>query len=538
MKKMLAVVSVVLFSTFVALLSGCVNPMKTVNDADYSVTQTQQKLDRIQNRSTTPSPAVVKYSGYYVNPTPISPSQGPLWMRNQITLRAQNVPMSFLLSRILRDTDASVSYQNGANQNQLLSMDYSGDIKGALKEIAADTNYAYTVENNVVAWNSYLTKTFNISFMPGTSSYQVGQNKGLGAGEAAATSSGNGTNTISTVNGDLGEQQYSNLTGSLSVWNDLSATLNQLKSSDGTVSISESTTTVTVHDHPSNVLAMTDYINQLNRDLSREVAIQVEVIEVDLDKEFNYGINWNTVWQIAGTQIGIAGDLAGAAATPAIATQTLGTSGIATLRLGNPNASNALIQALSQQGRVSVVTQPRVVTMNNQMAEIKITRDVAYLQSVSNTTTANAGNASNTQTLTPGVVTDGFTLYLLPKIQKNRVYLQISSALSNLTAINTVSNNGTVNQPVPTATATAGTTTVQQGTPFQAIQVPTLANKMFNQRTVVDSGSTLMITGFQQVRDQTQRSQLFGIKPLGGTGAERRNVQTIVLITPTVLGKY
>lgn len=537
MKKIRCISSVIFLSALIALISGCVNPMKTVHDADYNVTQTQDKLQRIQNRSTSPAPAVVKYSGYYVNPNPVTPSQGPIWMNNQITLRAQNVPMSFLTSRILRDTDASVSYQNGANQNQLLSMDYSGDIKGALNQIAADTNYAYSVQNNVVTWNSYVTKTFNISFMPGTSSYQVGQNKGLGAGEAANANS-SGTNTVSTVTGDLGAQQYSNLTGSLSVWNDLSTTLNQLKSADGTVSISESTTTVTVHDHPSNVQAMTDYINQLNRDLSREVAIQVEVLEVDLNKEFNYGINWNTIWQIAGTQVGIAGNLAGAASTPAIATQSLGTAGIATLRLGNPNASNALIQALSQQGRVSVVTQPRVVTMNNQMAEIKITRDVAYLQSVSNTTTANAGNASNTQTLTPGVVTDGFTLYLLPKIQKNRVYLQISSALSNLTAINTVSNNGTVNQPIPTTTATAGTTAQQQSVPFQAIQVPTLANKMFNQRTVIDSGSTLMITGFQQVRNQTQRSQLFGIKPLGGTGAERRNVQTIVLITPTVLGKY
>ena len=537
MKKIMRISTIITLLGILAMLSACTNPMKTLHDADYNVTQNQEKIQRIQNNSTAPAPATVVKSGYYVNPVPIDPSQGPVWLNNKITLHAQNVSMNFLLSRILRDTDASVRYDNGANQNQSLSMDYSGSIKGALDEIASDTNYAYNIQNGVVDWSSFVTKTFNISFMPGTSSYQVGQDKGLNAGQAAntgASSSGSG-NTIATVQGDLGSQQYSNLSGDLSVWNDLRTTLNELKSTDGTVAVSGSTTTVTVHDHPSNVQAMATYIDQLNRNMSREVAIQVQVLQVDLNKDFSYGVNWNTVFNVLGTKLGIFGNLGDAAASVTnLAAQGLTNNGIAKIQFGPSGGSNALIQALSQQGRVSVVTQPRVVTMNNQMAEIKITRDTAYLQSVSNTSVANAGNASNTSTLTPGIVTDGFSLYLLPKIQANKVYLQISSSLSTLTSISTVSNNGTVNQPVSTTSTTATT----QSQPFQAIQVPTLANKLFNQRTVITSGATLMITGFQQITDQTQRSQFFGIKPLGSTGADRRNVQTIVLITPTVLGKY
>lgn len=512
-----------------ALLAGCFG--KTLKDAEYTVNKDQQKLMRIQEKSTTPSPAVTNSKGYYVSTRPISLQSSPAWMKDHITLRARNVPFNFIVGRILRDTNVAVNYQPQTNQNQIVSMNYDGTIKGALEQLSADTNYAYEIQNNELTWEAFVTRTFNISFMPGTSNYQVGQNEGLGAGEAASVANVNGasgTNNIVATNGDLGAQEYSNLKGSLSVWDDLGKTLNELKSADGKVSVSQSTTTVTVYDHPTNVQAISDYIDQLNRDLSREVAIQVEVLEIDLNKDFNYGINWNLVEHWLGNSVSLSANLATAANITGAITQSGVTNGIALFQIGE-DTSNAIIQALQQQGKVSVVTQPRVVTMNNQMAEIRITRQVSYLQSVSTTTVANAGN---TTSLTPGIVTDGFSLYLLPKIQGKNVYLQISSSLAVLTAIDTVSNAPTgadVN-----ASSTSGSATPQ----FQAIQVPTLAQKTFNQRTLVSSGSTLVITGFQQTRNSSQRSQLFGIQPLGGVGASRRNSQTLVLITPTILGKY
>lgn len=526
-------------------LTGCVYPMKTLKDADTTITGNQERIERTMVKSTLPSPAAVTYPGYYVNPVPISLKQPPNWLSRKITLQAQNVPLNFLVARILRDTNVSVNYQPQTNQNQIVSMFYSGSIKGALDQLAADTNYGYDVSNTEITWEAFVTKTFNIAFMPGTSSYQVGQSQGLGAGEAASVAnvtSNTGTNNIVTQRGDLGEQQYSNLKGNLSVWDDLKQTLFQLKSPDGKVYVSESTTLVTVYDHPANVQAMQNYIEQLNRDLSREVAIQVEVLEIELNKDFNWGIDWNLIFNVLGSRVGFRSHLGTAANIAGAITQGAAAgNALSVFEIGSVDGSNVLVNALSRQGRLSVITQPRVVTMNNQMAEIKITRDTGYLQSVSNTTVANSGNASNTQTLTPGVVTDGFSLYLLPKIQGKKVYLQISSALSTLTAIDTVSNNGTTNQPTNINSDNGSIVnidnTTNNGTPFQAIQVPTLANKSFNQRTVISTGNTLVITGFQQLRDATDRDQLLGIKPLGGTGAARSNVQTIVLITPTILPK-
>ena len=49
------------------------------------------------------------------------------------------------------------------------------------------------------------------------------------------------------------------------------------------------------------------------------------------------------------------------------------------------------INALDRQGKVHVITNPQVVTMNNQMASIRITNDTSYVKSVSTTQTPDAG---------------------------------------------------------------------------------------------------------------------------------------------------
>ncbi len=52
----------------------------------------------------------------------------------------------------------------------------------------------------------------------------------------------------------------------------------------------------------------------------------------------------------------------------------------------------------------SPVTQPRAVALNNQVAEIRVSTDTDYLAS------------SKTNETIPGVVTDGFTMVVIPKV--------------------------------------------------------------------------------------------------------------------------
>ena len=161
--------------------------------------------------------------------------------------------------------------------------------------------------------------------------------------------------------------------------------------------------------------------------------------------------------------------------------------------------------------------------MNNQIASIRITQDTGYIQSV------NMSRADNyfTTSITPGSVTDGFTLYILPRIQNNKVYMQISSRIASLTALQKEST-----EPTSVESGSQKLTGDQQ---YNAIEVPTIASKEFNQRSVVPDRSTLIIAGYKRLRDQTKSAKYFEMAPLGGHGSQSATVETLVLITPIIL---
>lgn len=482
--------------------------------ANQAITQTALDIQRAKQPPVQPQPIVVTKSGYYVSPKPIHPrSPTPKWLKRRVVLQAKDMPFSSLVDRLLRQTGKTATYDDSVKPMRLVSMNYSGSIQGALKALAAKTRYAYALSGDEVNWSAFVNKTFNISFMPGTSTYLVGRSK-EGSDSSASSASFSGEGSAARGKSMLDEKQFSNLKGELSVWRDLTRTLNELKSPEGRVIVSESTTSVTVHDHPANVDAMKAYIDKLNATLSKEVSIKVQVLEVALNKAFNLGIDWDVlskeIWD--STDLRITGSLGSAA--DLVATNVIRNSGAS--GTANVSVGKSFLRALTKQGRVRVVTKPEVVTMNDQIAAIRITQNTGYVQSVSSTVTGTAGNI--TTSITPGNVTDGLTLYILPKIQGNKVYMQISSVLSNLESLQNISVPNRSNADA-----------------FSAVEVPKVAEKSFNQRSVVTSGATLIIAGYKQLRDAVDNTKLFGVSALGGKGAESRNVETLVLITPTIL---
>lgn len=452
----------------------------------------------------------------------------PSWMNQTITVRGQVMPFNFWVTKVLDQTGANISYQDGMNRNIPVTLNYTGTIRGALDRLGAISGYSYVVDGNNVQWQAFATQTFDVSFIPGASQYLMGQQATNNNSTLSAIAGAPNQNMTQNISGQLMTNQYSNMQGNLSVWTDLQNAIKSMLSPEGTVIVSQATTTITVRDHPQNVRMVGDYLASMNKDLSRQVALQVQVLQITLNKGFTYGIDWNLIvgqLQLQGGSGGING--AGGLLTPTMGTNFTNTSGGGTTPTGfgwgilPANENKILLSALGQQGKVSTVTQPRVVSLNNQVAQIAITTQQTYLASVSTTVT---GAASTSQTaLNPGVVTTGFTLYVLPKILGRDVYLQLTSELSNLDALTTVQSS------------TGGIA----GTPIQnvnQIQAPTVTSKSFNERTMVPSGQTLVLAGFKQVNNEVQKNSSFGFDALGGMGAEQGNTEIILLITPTIVG--
>ncbi len=448
----------------------------------------------------------------------------PSWMNNSISMHGQSMPFNFWVNKALQQTGAVMSYQEDMNRNVPLSFDYTGTIRGALDKLASISGYAYTVEGNSVSWQEFVTQTFDVSFVPGASQYMMGGQAGNTNPNYSNVAAG--TSSANVTTGEMLGNQYSNMQGNLSVWSDLEKTIKDMLSPDGKVMVSQATTTITVRDHPQNVSTVAEYLASMNKDLSRQVVLQVQVLQINLNKSFSYGIDWNMIQGQIEAQGGVGGNVDGTLFTSLGADATalggIQPTGLGWGILGN-GLNKILLTALQQQGDLSVVTQPRVVTLNNQVAQIAITTQKTYLASLTTTNTVNVGSQVS---LTPGVVNTGFTLYVLPKIMGRDVYLQLTSELSNLDSLTTFTSGG----------STSGSTSTSTQNSTASIQEPTVSSKSFNQRTMVPSGACLVLAGFRQVTNETNKASYFGIDPLGGRGAQQNNTEIIVIITPTIVG--
>lgn len=511
-----------LFITILSLVSCTIGPnlynQTEGNVADVTLRAKEaRKISDCYGRKT---PALVVNQGLYVDKTPIRLSSAPPWLRNHIIIRGDLLPFSYYARTILAGGGPNLltRYQVGLDQGVLVSLNYSGTVKGALDLLASKAGYVYSVNNTHVYWQAFVTKTFDIAFMPGSSDYLMG--KASGGGGAASASTG-GSNVVNAILDDSAAAQYSSLKGTLSIWKDLEESIKQMLTPEGRVMVSESTTTVTVRDRPTNMDLISKYICNINHNISKQVLIKVQVLEVTLLADYAYGIDWNVVQNafsngkyILNANFGVPVSI-----TTLGQNTSLSTYGI---QKGSGNGVGALILALTQQGKVSIVTEPRVVALNNQVSALRILQQNGYLASVQNTTPGGSTvSGSVTSQITPGTLITGFTLYVLPKIMGRKVFLQVNADFST-------------NQGFSVISSTTGTTPTGTNT-SPSIQLPNVTQKQFNQRSVIGSGDTLILAGFRQVQNTANAMQLFDSTALGGQGALQNNSETIILITPIIL---
>ncbi len=496
-----------LFS-FAALL-GCTGT--AYKNTDKKITDTTTHINRLKTNASSTAPPIVNNTGYYVDSKPIPLDKTPLWLKQPIRVQTNAMPFNLLIQHMLVKYSVNSHYDRSIAPKQLISIKYAGTIEGALNTIAQRTNYYYSAHSHNVNWSAFETRTFSISFMPENSNHLVdeqnNQSKQINNNDPAK----------SLQPGQLNNQPYSNMRGNLSPWQDLRNTLNQLKSSQGNVIVSKSTASVTVHDRPDIVRAIARYISELNYHLNQQVAIKIQVLKVHLNRNTHYGIDWNLVANTLRTQFHLSGSFAQATNAPYnMLTLTDSSSPHTQPRIGFRNGSQAVISALNLQGKVQAITEPELVTTNNRIASLHITQNVSYIHSI---TQSQSENFLTTAIKTDSA-SDGLTLYILPKIQKNKVYMQISSTLANLERLEKISNSNPENK---------------KDSQSQKIQVPAPTQKSFNQRSVVRSGSTLIIADYKKIHNKVSSASLSGISSLKKKDIINSNFETLVLITPLIL---
>lgn len=386
-----------------------------------------------------------------------------------------------------------------------INLSYDGAVSGLLDIAAARFGVSWEWTGNSIHIFRYMTKTFQIVALPGDSTMQ-----NMITNQTGGTSNGSGTGTTNAGASSSSGVSFSGL----SVWNAIKESVSGMLSPNGKVSVTAATGTMTVTDTPQIVDQVAKFIDSQNASLSKQVVVNVRVLAVDLNDADQYGINWDAMYNSLSGNFGFGLSNAFTVSTDAssLALKVLGTPGTGTASDAGVAAwrgSKAIISALSSQGRVSQITSASLTTLNNQPAPLQVGRQTSYLASSSTTLTQGVGA---TTTLTPGLITTGFSMSLVPHmLDKGRMVLQFAVNISSLLNL--------------TSTSSGGST----------IQSPDIDTRNFLQRVRINSGETLIMTGFEQnvLNATTQGVGSAENIALGGgmKGSKARSI-LVILIQP------
>ena len=248
-------------------------------------------------------------------------------------------------------------------------------------------------------------------------------------------------------------------------WKELAATLAAIigNTPGSNVVVTPQVGIVVVRAMPSALQAVRTYLDRAQLMLRRQVILEAKVIEVTLKSGFEAGIQWNTFGEGSGGSFKPIIDADGNVIAAGSNNDVAGSFDFGQAKnFFNPLDSkfniymaftdfDAVIRLLETQGAVQVLSSPRISTVNNQKAVIKVGSDEYFVTDIS-TTTVTAGSAINTSDspeLTPFF--SGIALDVTPQISEGgEVILHIHPTVSEVTQQNKFIGG----QSVPLASST------------------------------------------------------------------------------------
>ena len=365
----------------------------------------------------------------------------------------------------------------GTNLNMLVSPDLNGSISLQLKDVTVDDvldithrlyGYEYEKQGRLIHISpaGLTTHIFAINYLnverngdseTRVSSGQITQNNNRSSSSNSGnSSSSNSGNSSSSNSGNNSSSSGTQSTGSGTrivtknknhFWESLNQTLQLIVgSTEGhSVIITPSTGMAVVRADAKTLSSVKNYLERAELILTRQVILEAKILEVSLSKGYQQGIDWS--FSDSSSSLDSNGDPKrglGLLQTAQNITSEAGGVFASVIKL---NDFQATISLLGTQGNVQVLSSPRIATVNNQKAVIKVGSDEFYVTDIdfesNNDTNSNSTNIELTPffsgialDVTPQISEDGkIILHVHPtisKVQDQQKTISVAGAETNL----------------------------------------------------------------------------------------------------------
>lgn len=463
---------------------------------------------------------------------------------------------------------------SGTPYSMLLPPDVGGSITINLKNVtvpeALDAirelfGYEYRIQGKriFIETNTMKTRFFKINYLAsrrqGSSDLRVtGSSITTGGG---STGGGAATRATQSAAGGAGASRSSDtsrvsMSTDSDFWNDLKTALAAMVgTADGrSVVINAGSGVVVVRAMPNELANVDKYLKATQLVADRQVMIEAKIVDVALSEGHQAGVNWTTfngtgnrvslgvvqpgsvLRAQPGTALtGIPADTVDATARTdtmfsgsgtvlpgvggLIAASALG-KGFLGLAFQSANFA-AILNFLETQGSVTVLSSPRIATVNNQKAVLKVGTDELFITNLTTSTTTTTTGTIVTPSLTLEPYFSGISLDVTPQIDDDgNIVLHVHPMVSVVNEKNKSVSLGTLGTfSLPLATSSINET---------------------DSIVRVQDGNIVAIGGLMRQEQTSERSQLPGATGvvanlLGQSGSGVTKRELVILIKPTVI---
>ncbi|WP_223795717.1 pilus (MSHA type) biogenesis protein MshL [Marinobacter sp. F4216] len=258
-----------------------------------------------------------------------------------------------------------------------------------------------------------------------------------------------------------------------------------------------------------------EYLRRTELIMQRQVVLEAKILEIILDEGYQQGINWSDLQ--SGSSIVASDGLPADFTAQALAGQAIRTSDIGGLFSASVRAGDfsALIQLLGEQGNVQILSSPRISTVNNQKAVIKVGTDEFFVTDIDfdddNSTLTGSDSTSTSVELTPFF--SGISLDVTPQISDSgSITLHVHPSVSEVNDQEKVITIGERDVTLPLAISTVRETdSVIRAESGQIVVIGGLIqNTSDDSNSAVPFFSDIPVVGelFKQRRFQSRKSEL------------------------------
>jgi len=320
-------------------------------------------------------------------------------------------------SIIITDTLANKILQKRLNKTHIKNLTLDEVLEIVLKE----NNLSYTLKNNILKISYLQTKIFGIDYI-------LSQREASGSTDVTLSSSSASSEGESSSSGaDTGIKITSS--DSVNFWEELDneflSILNRPEDAYKAQKpiINKNAGLVTVTATAKQMDRLEGYLAKLQDKVKLQVLIDVQLLTVTMSGSKSTGVDWKQLYALQNLEI----------ATNYSNSKQDGTKSIAkAFTVSGGGKLSEVIKFLKTQGDVNSISNPKVLTLNNQPALITAGTEYFYkIQSATNQQGTSGGVAATTQSDEVKSVFAGVLLDITPEIADDKtITLKINPSLS------------------------------------------------------------------------------------------------------------